>query len=68
MISLAGGPFAPLHNGGTATGGWTTLVALVVVMAIAFAVIAVIDYRINRKGTSKPAPKREPADSDRKAA
>ena len=68
MISLAAGPIGRVSNGVAATGDWTTVAALVVVIAIAFAAIAVIDYRSNRIATSKPAPKREPADSDRKAA
>jgi hypothetical protein len=66
MISLAGGPIVRPSSGVAATGDWTTVAVLVVIMAIAFAAIAVIDYRSNRK--AKPARKREPADSDRKAA
>jgi hypothetical protein len=66
MISLAAGPTAPLRNGVAATGDWTVVAVLVVFIAIALAAIALIDYRMNRK--PQPARKREPADSDRKAA
>ena len=65
MISLAAGPLGRTTNGVVATGDWTTVVWLVVVMAIAFAAIAVVDYRTNKP---KPTRKREPADSVRKVA
>jgi uncharacterized protein (UPF0218 family) len=68
MISLAGGPIVRPSGGVAATGDWTTLVALVVVMAIAFVAIAVIDYRINRKARQQQARKSQPADSERKVA
>jgi heme/copper-type cytochrome/quinol oxidase subunit 2 len=64
MISLAGGPIR-VGSGVAATGDWRTLVALVVVMVIAFAAIAVVDYRKNKR---QPSRKHESADSERKAA
>jgi hypothetical protein len=54
-----------LGGGVAASGDWTVVVALVVVTAIALAVIAVIDYRMNKP---QPTRKREPADSERKVA
>jgi hypothetical protein len=64
MISLAGGPFR-VGNGVAATGDWRAVVAFVVVIAVAFAAIAVLDYRTNKR---QPSRKRESVDSERKAA
>jgi cyanate permease len=64
MISLAGGPMR-VGSGVAATGDWRAVVALVVVIAIAFAAIAVLDYRTNKR---QPNRKPESADSERKAA
>jgi cyanate permease len=64
MISLAGGPIR-VGSGVAATGDWRAVVALVVVLAIAFAAIAVVDYRTNKP---QPTRKRESADSERKVA
>jgi hypothetical protein len=64
MISLAGMPYVP-HHGAAASGDWKTIVAVLIVMAIAFGAMAVFGYR-----TSRPqrASEQEPVDSDRKAA
>jgi hypothetical protein len=64
MISLAGGPFR-VGNGVASTGDWRAVVAFVVVIAVAFAAIAVLDYRTNKR---QPSRKHESADSERKAA
>jgi hypothetical protein len=64
MISLAGGPIR-VGGGVAATGDWRVVVALVVVIAIALAAVAVIDYRMNKQ---QPTRKRESADSERKVA
>jgi hypothetical protein len=68
MISLAGGIYAPLHSGVAASGDWTVVAALVVVIAIALAAIVALDYRTNRSAKSQPTRNRESNDSDRKAA
>jgi hypothetical protein len=65
MISLAAGPIGRIGNGVAATGDWTAVAALVVVMAIAFAAIAAIDRRINKP---QPTRKKESADTERKVA
>ena len=64
MLSLAGGPIR-VGGGVAATGDWRAVVALVVVMAIAFAAIAVVEYRTNKPQWTR---KREPAGSERKVA
>jgi cyanate permease len=64
MISLAGGPMR-VGSGVAATGDWRAVVAVVVVIAIAFAAIAVVDYRTNKR---QPSSKHESGDSERKAA
>lgn len=68
MISLAGGPYAPLHSGVAASGDWTVVAALVVVIVIALATIVALDYRTNRSAKSQPTRKRESNGSNRKAA
>ena len=64
MISLAGGPIR-VGSGVAATGDWRAVVALVVVIAIAFAAIAVVEHRANKR---LPSRKRESGDSERKVA
>jgi hypothetical protein len=64
MISLAGGPIR-VGNGVAATGDWTSVAVLVGIMLIAFAAIAVLDYRTRKQQLTR---KRESADSERKAA
>jgi hypothetical protein len=65
MISLAAGPIGPVHSAVAASGDWTVVGVLVVVMAIAFAAIAVVDHRMNKP---QPTRKRELAESERKVA
>jgi hypothetical protein len=65
MISLVAGPIGRASNGVAAIGDWRAVVALVVVIAIAFAAIAVVDYRTNKR---QPSRKHESEDSERKAA
>jgi hypothetical protein len=65
MISLAGGPFVPVHHGATAPMDWTMVAGLIVVMAIALVAVFVF-----ASGSAKPqqARRHEPTDSERKAA
>jgi hypothetical protein len=64
MIFLAGG-IGPLGHGLAATGDWKVVVAVVVVMAIAFGAMFVIG---NRTAKPKPSHKDETIDNERKAA
>jgi hypothetical protein len=64
MMPLAGVPYVPRHAV-AASGDWTAAVVILVVIAVAFGVLAVVSYRTSRP---QPTRKHEPADSNRKAA
>jgi hypothetical protein len=65
MISLAAGPYVPVHHAAAGSTDWSVIVGLVVVMAIALTATLV---NANRSVKAQSLRMGEPADTDRKAA
>jgi hypothetical protein len=65
MILLAGGPYIALRHAAAGSTDWLSIVTVLVVFAIA--VTAALVYS-NRSTSTRAPRKREPADTDRKAA